>query len=154
MGPGNAVCVYDGAPRFSSLLLLDLLAQSGTEVWYAGDIDPEGLLIAQRLKRYYPGEFHCWHMSTDDYEMCMSAEEISQRRQKMLEKVEDPELKGAAEALGRRAEKPGIRRICCGCIWRYSGGMKSENDRKVLLAFSLSSAYTVRGLTKGKAAGF
>lgn len=91
----------NGQPRFSSLLLLDLLAQSGTEVWYAGDIDPEGLLIAQRLKRYYPGEFHCWHMSTDDYEMCMSAEEISQRRQKMLEKVEDPELKETAEAVQR-----------------------------------------------------
>ena len=89
----------NGQPRFSSLLLLDLLAQSGTEVWYAGDIDPEGLLIAQRLNRYYQGEFHFWHMSADDYEMCMSAEEISQRRQKMLEKVEDPQLKETAEAL-------------------------------------------------------
>ena len=89
----------NGQPRFSSLLLLDLLAQSGTEVWYAGDIDPEGLLIAQRLNRYYQGEFHFWHMSADDYEMCMSAEEISQRRRKMLENVEDPELKATAEAL-------------------------------------------------------
>ena len=89
----------NGQPRFSSLLLLDLLAQSGTEVWYGGDIDPEGLLIAQRLKQYYQGEFHCWHMSADDYEMSMSAEEISQRRQKMLEKVEDPQLKETAEAL-------------------------------------------------------
>ena len=89
----------NGQPRFSSLLLLDLLAQSGTEVWYAGDIDPEGLLIAQRLNRYYRGEFHYWHMSADDYEMCMSAEEISQRRRKMLENVEDPELKATAEAL-------------------------------------------------------
>ena len=32
--------------------------------------------------------------------------------------------------------------------------MKFENERKVLLAFSLSSAYTVRGLTQGEAAGF
>ena len=89
----------NGQPRFSSLLLLDLLAESGTEVWYAGDIDPEGLLIAQRLRRYYRGEFHYWHMSADDYGMCMSAEPVSQRRQKMLEKVEDPELKETAEAL-------------------------------------------------------
>ena len=89
----------NGQPRFSALLLLDLLSQSGIEVWYAGDIDPEGLLIAQRLKRYYQGEFHYWHMSAVDYEMCMSAEPISQRRQKMLEKVEDPELKATVEAL-------------------------------------------------------
>ena len=89
----------NGQPRFSSLLLLDLLAESGTEVWYAGDIDPEGLLIAQRLKRYYQGEFHYWHMSAEDYKMCVSEEPVSQRRQKMLEKVEDPELKKTAEAL-------------------------------------------------------
>ena len=98
----------NGQPRFSSLLLLDLLAQSGTEVWYAGDIDPEGLLIAQRLKWYYQGEFHYWHMSADDYEMCMSAEEISQRRRKMLEKVEDPQLKETAEAL-RKSGKAGYQ---------------------------------------------
>ena len=89
----------NGQPRFSSLLLLDLLAKSGTEVWYGGDIDPEGLLIAQRLKRYYRGEFHFWHMSADDYGMCMSEEPFSQKRRKMLEKVEDPELIGTAEAL-------------------------------------------------------
>lgn len=98
----------NGQPRFSSLLFLDLLAQSGTEVWYAGDIDPEGLLIAQRLKWYYQGEFHYWHMSADDYEMCMSAEEISQRRRKMLEKVEDPQLKETAEAL-RKSGKAGYQ---------------------------------------------
>ena len=55
--------------------------------------------IAQRLKRYYKGQFRCWHMSADDYAMCMSTESVSQRRLKMLEKVEDPELKGTAEAL-------------------------------------------------------
>ena len=98
----------NGQPRFSSLLLLDLLAQSGTEVWYGGDIDPEGLLIAQRLKRYYKGQFHCWHMSADDYEMCMSTEPVSQRRQKMMEKVEDPELKGTAEAL-KKSGKAGYQ---------------------------------------------
>lgn len=89
----------NGQPRFSSLLLLDLLARSGTEVWYSGDIDPEGILIAQRLKRYYRGKFHYWHMSADDYGKCVSAEPITQRRQKMLEKVDDVELKETAEAL-------------------------------------------------------
>ena len=38
-------------------------------------------------------------MAAADYEMCMSEEEISQRRQKMLVKVEDPELKETAEAV-------------------------------------------------------
>lgn len=116
----------NGQPRFSSLLLLDLLAQSGTEVWYGGDIDPEGLLIAQRLKQYYQGEFHCWHMSADDYEMSMSAEEISQRRQKMLEKVEDPELKETAEALqksGKAGYQENMLRV-------YLEIFRRDEDRK------------------------
>ena len=47
----------NGQPRLSSLLLLDLFAKAKMEVWYAGDFDPEGLLIAQKLKQYYQGEF-------------------------------------------------------------------------------------------------
>ena len=115
----------NGQPRFSSLLLLDLLASPGQKCGTAAISIRRGLLIAQRLKQYYQGEFHCWHMSADDYEMSMSAEEISQRRQKMLRRWRI-RLKETAEAL-QKSGKAGIRRICCGCIWRYSGGMK---DRK------------------------
>ena len=103
-GKWNRKCglmCMNGQPRFSSLLLLDLLAKSGTEVWYAGDIDPEGLLIAQRLKQHYQGAFYYWHMSSHDYEMCVSEQKISPRRLRMLESVMDPELKGTAEAVKR-----------------------------------------------------
>ena len=94
-----ALMCMNGQPRLSSLLILELLAKSGTEVWYAGDIDPEGILIAQRLKRYYPGEFHYWHMSAEDYQKCMSGEEVSERRIKMLENITDGKLKETAEAV-------------------------------------------------------
>lgn len=94
----------NGQPRFSSLLILELLARSWTEVWYAGDIDPEGLLIAQRLKQYYQGNFYYWHMSPDDYGRCVSEKEISQRRLQMLEHITDPELKETAEALKKRGK--------------------------------------------------
>ena len=94
----------NGQPRFSSLLLLDLLAESGTEVWYAGDIDPEGLLIAQRLKRYYRGKFHLWHMSAEDYKICISGEELSQRRIRMLDRVDEPELRDTAELVKRKGK--------------------------------------------------
>lgn len=98
-----ALMCMNGQPRLSSLLLLELLASAGTEVWYAGDIDPEGLMIAQRLKQYYPGTFHYWHMSPEDYRRCMSDKDISERRLKMLEKIADAGLKDAASAV--RAEK-------------------------------------------------
>lgn len=94
----------NGQPRFSSLLLLDLLAESGTEVWYAGDIDPEGLLIAQRLKRYYRGKFHLWHMSAEDYKICISGEELSQRRIRMLDRIDEPELGETAELVKQKGK--------------------------------------------------
>lgn len=94
----------NGQPRFSSLLLLDLLAESGTEVWYAGDIDPEGLLIAQRLKRYYRGKFHLWHMAAEDYKICISGEELSQRRIRMLDRIDEPELRETAELVKQKGK--------------------------------------------------
>ena len=89
----------NGQPRLSSLLILDLLAQSGTEIWYGGDFDPEGLWIAQKLKWYYRGSFHFWHMSAEDYEGSRSGEEISEKRRKMLDKITDEKLRQTAQAI-------------------------------------------------------
>ena len=110
-GKWNRSCglmCMNGQPRFSSLLLLDLLAKAGTEAWYAGDIDPEGLLIAQKLKQYYRGSFHFWHMFPEEYERCVSEETISPRRLRMLEHVTDPELRETAKALQGK-EKAGYQ---------------------------------------------
>ena len=68
----RAYMCMNGQPRLAGLMVLELLAKSGTKVYYAGDLDPEGILIAQKLSRYYKGEFHYWHMETEDYEKCKS----------------------------------------------------------------------------------
>ena len=78
---------------FAGLVVLDLLAKAGNRIYYAGDLDPEGLLIAQKLSRYYKGEFHYWHMEVSDYEKCRSGEEISSKRMKILERISDERLK-------------------------------------------------------------
>ena len=65
-------------------------------------------------------------MSADDYEMSMSAEEISQRRQKMLEKVEDPELKETAEAL-QKSGKAGYQE---NMLQVYLEIFRRDEDRK------------------------
>lgn len=93
----------NGQPRLSSLLLLDLLAGSGVRIYYAGDFDPEGLLIAQKLKRYYQGEFYFWHMASQDYDKAMSEKPISERRMKMLERITDSGLLPVVERM--REEK-------------------------------------------------
>lgn len=91
----------NGQPRLSAVLMLDLLAASGIKVYYGGDFDPEGLLIAWKIKRYYKGAFAYWHMSVEDYEKSKSGKEISTRRMKMLERIEDDELRETVEVVRR-----------------------------------------------------
>ncbi len=97
----EAYMCMNGQPRFSALLSLDLLAKSDTKIYYAGDLDPEGLLIAQKLKRYYPGTFEYWHMTEADYRKSRSGEVISEKRLKILDRITDPELREAADAVAR-----------------------------------------------------
>lgn len=97
---GRKACMcMNGQPRLSSLLLLDLLAQEGIQIYYAGDFDPEGLLIAQKVKQYYKGRTVYWHMSLSEYEKSRSEEIISSKRMKMLERIEDSELSVLADSI-------------------------------------------------------
>lgn len=90
---GRYACMcVNGQPNLSSLRMLDLLALSGVSVYYAGDFDPEGLRIAQNLRRYYRGTFHYWHMSAEDYHAALSSVELTPKRLKMLQNIRDPEL--------------------------------------------------------------
>lgn len=97
-GKCSCMCM-NGQPRLAGLIALDLLAESGTVVQYAGDLDPEGLCIAQKLSHYYKGIFHFWHMTEEDYRMCRSGEILSERRIKMLQKITEPRLLPAARAI-------------------------------------------------------
>lgn len=94
----SCMCM-NGQPRLAGLVTLDLLAASGTVVYYAGDLDPEGLLIAQKISEYYAGEFHYWHMTAEDYEKSKSNETISEKRIKSLERITDTELFPVAEKM-------------------------------------------------------
>lgn len=94
------VCSY-GQPRLSMFTLLDLLEKSGAEVWYAGDLDPEGLLMAQTLSQYYTGSFHYWRMDVEAYENSLSDVRLSEERLKKLEQVSDNELKETALAIAQ-----------------------------------------------------
>ena len=88
----SSIMCMNGQPRLASLLILELLSKNQNRVYYAGDFDPEGLLIAQKLSKYYKGEFYFWHMTKTDYKECNSKEIISSRRMKMLDKITDKHL--------------------------------------------------------------
>ena len=95
----RAYMCMNGQPRLAGLMVLDLLSESGIRVYYAGDFDPEGILIAQKLSQYYKGEFHYWHMETADYEKCRSEEVISPKRMKILERITDERLKPVVDRI-------------------------------------------------------
>ncbi len=87
----SALCV-NGQPNLAVLLLLDLLIQNGGVIYYNGDFDPEGLLIAQRLKNRYGEAFRFWHYEDEDFRKALSENPVSEKRLRMLAGLSAPEL--------------------------------------------------------------
>lgn len=79
-------------------VLLDLIEKAGFQMFYAGDFDPEGLCIAQRLKERYP-TLILWHYQVRDYERCRSQKTIRDSRLSMLAQVTQEELVPIKERL-------------------------------------------------------
>ena len=95
-GTRSLMCM-NGQPRLSAWLILKLLRAAGTRVYYAGDFDPEGLCIAEKVQQsLMPGQFSFWHMSEADYRSAQSQKPIDNRRLKMLDHLQDPLLQKTA----------------------------------------------------------
>lgn len=101
------VCV-SGQPRLASLVLLDKLVQNGHRIYYAGDFDPEGLAMADRLKKRYGSSLTLWRYEPDDYHAALPVEIISPARIKKLEKIEEPALLEIASLI-RQAGRAGYQ---------------------------------------------
>ncbi|MCQ6274822.1 TIGR02679 family protein [Bacillus sp. V3B] len=81
--PNAPVICTHGQLRLASWVLLDRLAQSNCTLFYSGDCDPEGLVIAQRLKQRYKDRVVLWRMDRESYESSLSNEDISNRLSKL-----------------------------------------------------------------------
>lgn len=97
--PGAPVICTHGQVRTAGWMLLDLLVQSGCSLFYSGDMDPEGLTIAQRLKDRYKEQLTFWRMDEIDYLQALSEEDISARLAK-VQSITSPELKKVADTMG------------------------------------------------------
>ncbi|MDR7077413.1 uncharacterized protein (TIGR02679 family) [Neobacillus niacini] len=94
------ICTH-GQLRTASWMMLDLLVESGYQLFYSGDFDPEGILIAQRLKDRYQDLVTVWRMDADSYEKVISEEDISSRLSK-VDSVTSPELVEVVNAIRLR----------------------------------------------------
>lgn len=91
------ICTH-GQFRAASWIMLDLLVDAGCQLYYSGDLDPEGIAMAQRLKDRYPKHAICWRMDALAYDQTVSDEDISGRLSK-IGSISAPELVEVVEVL-------------------------------------------------------
>jgi uncharacterized protein (TIGR02679 family) len=84
----SMICT-SGQMKTASLMLIDLLCKVGCTLYYSGDIDPEGIGIADRVIARDPIHIIPWRLSKEDYISSISNEELDESRIKKLDKVKD-----------------------------------------------------------------
>ncbi|BCS82180.1 TIGR02679 domain-containing protein [Anaerocellum diazotrophicum] len=85
----SLICT-NGQLRLSTKIVLESLSKEGFTIFYSGDFDPEGLLIADRIIQNYNAVPVC--MDEESYLLSLSKNKISQKRLVMLRNVKSPEL--------------------------------------------------------------
>lgn len=92
------IIITSGIPNLSLYTILRKLEKSNTKIYYNGDFDPEGLLIAEKLKlRFSKVELFCYDAL--DYNNAKSKEKISSCRLKKLDSINAMELQNIKKIL-------------------------------------------------------
>lgn len=81
-----------GQLRVAAFQLLTLLAKNGTTIYYSGDLDPEGMDIADRLWQKYGDVICLWRMDARSYAKSISKEALSDRQLAKLTHLQNAEL--------------------------------------------------------------
>lgn len=96
--PDASIVCTNGQFTLASLMLLDLLAQESCQLYYAGDFDPEGLGMAQRLLQRYPEKLHVWQMDVTAYQQSNPVKPLTKERLRKLRGItESPLIEVASE---------------------------------------------------------
>jgi uncharacterized protein (TIGR02679 family) len=97
-----ALVCTSGQLNLASLILLDKLIDNVEAIYYAGDFDPEGILIADKLSRRYGDKLRLWRYTAEDYKRIKSEKKISSIRLKQLGNVIQPELQELKEVVAKQ----------------------------------------------------
>ncbi len=85
------IIITSGNPNYVVYRLLDKLTQSRVNIHYNGDFDPEGLIIANNLKKRYPN-LHLFCYDSVDFYNALSNNALNNQRLKKLRSVDDTSL--------------------------------------------------------------
>ncbi|MBF2663976.1 DUF2399 domain-containing protein [Listeria seeligeri] len=93
------VCT-NGQFRYAIWLVLERLIDEDIEIYYSGDFDPEGVMIAAKLKERYPDKVRFLTMDLEAYNQSRPSVHIDEERCKKLRNNFVPaELQEVAEAI-------------------------------------------------------
>ena len=94
--PIGFVC-SNGQINICTYVLLDKLIQSGCHLYYTGDFDPEGLMIADKLKQRYEDKLTLWGYKEEWLNTIKIKQmNISTKRLQLLTQIQTDELKDIA----------------------------------------------------------
>ncbi|MDD3417136.1 MAG: DUF2399 domain-containing protein, partial [Lachnospiraceae bacterium] len=94
-----ALMCTSGQFRNAAFEIIELLVKNNTDIYYSGDMDPEGMGIADRLWQRFPERVYLWRMSGSDYRKAISNERIEERSLAMLDNLTNGELRDTAKAI-------------------------------------------------------
>lgn len=95
------VCT-NGQFRYAVWLLLERIPDDGITLYYSSDFDPEGLLMADTLKRRYGEKLQLIGMTNDHYLASKPAAEIDEKRIQKLKRIQSGELRGLADLMAEK----------------------------------------------------
>ncbi len=107
-GEEYAIVCTSGQLRTASLFLIDLLLKSECKLYYCGDIDPEGIEIADRVLARGNGRILPWRMTAQDYYRSISNEMLTEKRLNRLDKIANASL-GELTALLKAEKRAGYQ---------------------------------------------
>ncbi|MGX7197532.1 TIGR02679 domain-containing protein [Enterococcus olivae] len=89
--PDIAIICSSGQFTYAIWTLLRKLSKQ-TKMYYVGDMDPEGLVMAQRLKEAFPEVLQTIGMTTEIFQKYAQPVNISERRIKQLRLITEPSI--------------------------------------------------------------
>lgn len=96
--PSQAFICGNGQLRVAAWAFLDKM-KNWDVLWYGGDFDPEGLLIAEKVKKRYPDKVRFWNYTPEMYIKYLSDEIFTDTGRKKLEHISDAALIALREEL-------------------------------------------------------
>ncbi|MFD1037073.1 TIGR02679 family protein [Virgibacillus byunsanensis] len=107
--PSASIICTNGQFTLAVLMMLDLAVEEGCVLHYAGDFDPEGLGMAQRLLDRYPeGSVQLWQMDKNAYRKSSPVKELPTERIEKLSGIVHDELVEVAKEM-RQVGKAGYQ---------------------------------------------